>query len=643
MYKNLFEPITINGLTLKNRIILPAMGTRYCTDDGRVIDQLVDYHARRAKGGCGMNVTEAVAIRHSSAVTKMLQISDDSYIEGYKKLTDAIHENGGKACIQLWESGMACMRTPGAKALLPNDLPLGPGMVLSGATVEEIQDSVKAFGEAAKRAVKAGFDSVEFHAAHFYAPHAFLTPAFNKRTDEYGGSLENRARYLLESIREIRRNIPDEMPMLMRIDAFDDFLPNGLTIEDIIEFCKMAKEAGVDVLSISRGNKLVPVAMNYEVPSIDVPRGFNIENAAKIKEATGMPTIGVGRVNDPEQADGYIKDGKIDIIAMGRSQICDPDFANKAMEGRAEDIIRCVGCNQGCYDNCTSSTPITCLRNPEVGREAEFADIKKTENPKKVLVIGGGVGGMEAAARAKSLGHDVILVEKTGELGGQFILAGKSPKKEEMEAAARSRAMQVAKMGIDIRFNTEATEAVLDEINPDAVICAIGASPIMLNLEGATSESLMAANDVLMGNVLPKGDTVVIGGGLVGLETAEYIATKGNKITVVEMLDEAGKDIGFGRKAVFLASIKAAGIEILTNAKCTKIEKTGVIVEQDGELKEISAESVVIAVGSAPNNAETIEKWCQKKGVSCVKIGDAVKARRALNAIHEAVAAAISI
>ena len=564
-------------------------------------------------------------------------------IPGFKKLTDSIHDNGGKACIQLWESGMACLRTKGSVPLLPCDLPLGPGVVLPGASVERIHEAVEAFGTAAKRAVEAGFDCVEFHAAHFYSPHEFLTPAFNRRTDEYGGSKENRARYPLECIRKIRENIPEEMPLIMRIDSMDDDLPGGLTTEDVIEFCLMAKEAGVNVLSISHGNKLSPRAMCLEVPPIDVERGFNIEPAAKIKAGTGMPVIGVGRVNDPQLADTMIAEGKIDMIAIGRAQIVDPDFITKAKEGRVEDILRCIGCNQGCYDYCTMEKPITCLRNPEVGKEAYFASLPKAETPKTILVAGGGIGGMEAAIRATKIGHHAILVEKSDHLGGQFIIAGKAPRKEEMEMAVRSRAEQAERAGIDIRLNTEVTTELLNEIKPDAVISAIGASPIHLNIAGIDGKNVYIANDVLLGKAVPQGKTVIVGGGLVGLETAEYVRALGNETTVVEMLEEAGKDIGLGRKAMVMFNLKAAGIEIMTNTKVLGITDDGVKALQNEEEVLIPAESVVVAVGSTANNSDAIEQWCKENNIFFRKIGDAVKARRALNAIHEATEEVIEI
>ncbi|MBP3398328.1 MAG: FAD-dependent oxidoreductase, partial [Erysipelotrichaceae bacterium] len=605
-------------------------------------DQGVKYYAERAKGGCGLITTEAVAVWKPGYVSYMLQISDDSYIPNFKKLTDAIHAAGGKASIQLWQAGMAAMKTPGSVLVMPSDMPLGPGRMIPGASKETIHAVVKAFGEAAKRAVEAGFDALEYHAAHFYSPHAFLCPATNRREDEYGGSFENRARFLIESIQAIRANMPDDMPLIMRIGALDDDIPNGLTIEDTIRFCKMAKEAGVDVLNISRGNKITK-AMRLEVPSLDIPRGFNIENAAKIRKETGMLTIGVGRVNDPDQAEEIIASGKTDMVVIGRAQIADPYFCNKAKEGRKEDILNCVGCNQGCYDNCVYGKPITCLRNPAVGREEEFDQLKKTETPKKVLVVGGGVAGMEAAYMAHKLGHNVTLAEKTDKLGGQFLLAGKAPRKHEMEAAVNKRAAQIVRDGVQVVLNTVVDEEFLESFKPEVVIASHGASPIMPNIEGADGKNVYNFVEVLEGKAKPEGHTVVVGGGLVGLEVAEYVRSNGNEVTVVEMLDSIAKDVGPGRKTDIMLNVIGAGIKPITDAKCTKITENAVTIETKDGVQEIACDSVIIAVGSKPNCSDWIKGYCENNGIICKVVGDAVQARRALDAVHEAVNAVIEL
>jgi NADPH-dependent 2,4-dienoyl-CoA reductase/sulfur reductase-like enzyme len=523
------------------------------------------------------------------------------------------------------------------------------GTAIPGASVETIKEVVEAYGSAAKRAVQAGFDCIEFHAAHGYSPHCFLSKAMNKRTDEYGGTLENRARYLLEAIRSIKGNIPEDMPLLMRVVSKDDYVADGLKIEEIIEFCKMASKAGVDVLDVSRGNKF-PIGPNnfgmmLEVPPIDIPRGFNVDNAARIKRETGMITVGVGRINSPEQAEEILASGKTDLVAIGRGQIADPEFLAKAKAGEAESIIRCIGCNQGCYDGITSGAKkITCMRNPAVGREREYA-LKKAEVPKKVLVIGGGLAGMEAAIVLRQRGHEPVLLEETGEFGGQFLLAGVAPRKAEMREAAISRGKQTEKAVSDVRLNTRATQELLEEIKPDEVIVAIGAAPAKLGIPGEELPNVSSSFGALSGKELPKGRIAVIGGGLVGLEVAECLAEKEatTHVTVVEMLGSVGNELGMLRKIAVMQELAAKGIETITGAKCLAIQAGSISVEKDGTALEIECDSVVIAIGSKPRNYGEVKSFCERKGIPCHVIGDALKARKALNAIADAAEVARAI
>lgn len=636
-YPHLFSPIKIRGLELRNRVVFPAMATHFGTSDGKVTERLINYHVARAKGGNGLNILEATSVHTPSATRTFVRICEDEYIPGLKQLTDAIHAAGGKACVQLWQGGLvAVMMDPAMEGIVPSDYEF-MGMSLKGVNQEKIHEVVEAFGQAARRAVEAGFDTVEFHLAHNYSPHMFLSAAFNKRTDEYGGSFENRARYPLECIRAIRANLPNDMPLMMRIDAQDDCLPEGLTIEDIIAFCKLTKEEGVDIVDVSRGN-VVTAAGKYEVPPIDLPRGFNIENAARIRKESGLVTVGVGRINDPDQAEAIIAEGKADLVAMGRAQIADPEFCNKAKAGHPEDIIRCIGCNQGCYERYFLSTEypyISCMRNPEVGREGEIL-MKPTDSPKKVAIIGGGVAGLEAAIRLQQRGHKPVLFEASDKLGGQFLLAGAAPRKKEMADAAASRAEQAIRAGVDIRLNTKADADILDELKPDVVIASCGASPIKLNVPGVELPHVFNTVDALSYIPMPEGKAVVIGGGLVGLEVAESLAARKYDVTVVEMLDEIGKDIGVGRKISILENVYGAGIKPIVNAKCVEITAEDVVVEIAGERQRIPADCVVVAVGSKPIPHQWVEEWAAANNVPAYTIGDAASARRAINAIHEA-------
>ncbi|NLL55601.1 MAG: FAD-dependent oxidoreductase [Clostridiales bacterium] len=635
-FNNLFSPIKIRDLQLRNRVVYPAMATNLIADGGYVTDKLIDYHVARVKGGNGLNITEAASVHTPSAPRNFLSVSDDKFLDGLKKLNDAIHNAGGKSCVQLWQGGFVVASDPAAQIIVPSDLDLG-GFTVKGCTTETIQEVVKAYGQAAARCVKAGFDCLEFHAAHGYSPHMFLSGAFNKRTDQYGGSLQNRARYLIECIREIRKNIPDSMPLLMRIVAHDDYVENGLSIEDIIKFCLMAKAEGVDVLDVSRGNAS-SAAVKYEVPPIDIPRSFNVDNAARIKKETGMTVIAVGRINDPKQADYIISSGKADMVVMGRAQIADAEFCIKARQGREDDIVRCIACNQGCVDRYMQSNEfphISCLRNPTVGREAEMR-LVRTNTLKKVIIAGGGVGGMEAAITLKQRGHNAILCEKSDKLGGQFLLAGLAPRKQEMSDSAISRAQQTLRAGVDIRLNTTVDQNLLEKEKPNAVIIAVGSSPHLLDIKGADKDNVYNSYDVFADRTPPQiSNVIVVGGGLIGLEVAEYLAQKNNAVIVIEALDEVGVELGAFRKINVMESLASYKIATVSKTKCVEIIDSGLIVEKEGKQQELKCDYVVIATGSKSNDYSDIKEYCAKNNIHYYVIGDAKKPRKAIDAIHE--------
>lgn len=645
MFDSLFAPVKIRGMELRNRVVMPAMGTRMAERSGAVSERLIAYHAARAKGGNGLNMVEVAAVHSPSAPAFFVSISEESMIEGHRKLTDAVHQAGGKAGVQLWQGSIAASMDANQKAelLVASDMELGP-MKLTGITIEKIQEVVHCYGEAARRAAEAGYDCVEFHCAHNYLPHSFLSGGINRRTDEYGGSFENRTRFPLECIRAIRAALPDEMPVFMRIGAHDDYLEGGLTIEEVISFCKLAKEAGVDVLDISRGN-IITAASLYEVPSIDVPRGFNVDNAARIRQETGMLTMAVGRINHAEQADEIIREGKADLVAMGRAQLADAAFCNKSRDGRVEEIIHCVGCNQGCYDgfcDMMNRPFITCLRNPGLGYEAEHT-LDQTTSPKKVVIAGGGMGGMEAALILKERGHFPEIYESTDALGGQFILAGLAPGKGEMSDAAVSFGKLVEEAGIPVHYHTPLTPELIQSEKPDEVIIAIGASPIRLPLPGMDSKNVYTANQVLLGECRPQGKVCVIGGGLVGLEAADMLVSNGCQVTILEMKNAVGEDLGSLRKIAVMQKMHMLQVAMITKAVCREIIEDGVLIEREGTAELIPCEYVVVAAGAKANDSGMLQKTCAAEGIPFHVIGDALAARRALNAIAEGYETARSI
>lgn len=631
MFDHLFSPFRVRGLALKNRVVLPAMGTRFC-EDRHVTQRLIDYHVARARSGCALNIVEVSSVHTPSAPSMFVSISEDEYVPGHRALVDAIHEAGGTAGVQLWQGSIAVGMDPQAQMLVASDLPLAPGFTLPAVTREQIDEVVACYGEAARRAREAGYDCVEFHCAHNYLPHSFLSGGINHRTDEYGGSLENRARFPLACIRAIREAIGEDMALFMRIDAHDDFLEGGMTIEDTIEFCRWAADAGVDVLDVSRGN-IVSAANAYEVPPIDLPPAFNVDNAARIRRETGVPTIGVGRINTPQLAEEILAEDKVDLVVMGRAQLADPDFVAKAREGRVDDIVYCVGCDQGCLDGFADMErfeAITCLRNPQLGHETDWA-LAPAASPKRVAVVGGGMAGLVAARTLKLRGHEPVVFEATDRLGGQFVTAGMAPGKAEMAAAARSQGEQVERLGVEVRRATPFTPETLVAEKFDELIVANGAEPVTLGLEGRAP----VAVDVLEGRAqVPEGPVVVIGGGLVGLEVADQLATAGHPVTVVEMLEQAGADLGAARKSMVMMKMAQLGVDIRTGTRFVELADGGATVEKDGA-RETLPGAVVVAVGSRPVDNAGLLEAARAAGVPVHVIGDAKSARRALDATRE--------
>lgn len=632
MYEHLFSPFSVRGLTVKNRVVLPGIGTKM-SKDRHVTDQLIAFHVARVKGGCGLNVLEVASVHAPSAPQGFLGIHDDDCIPGLKKIVDAIHEAGGKASIQLWQGGINVMWDPSAAILLPSELKLSEDQVIPAISTETIWEVVEAYGKAAERARKAGFDAVELHAAHSYLPHTFLSGAFNHRDDEFGGSLENRMKFPLAVIDAIRAGLSDDMPLFMRIDAHDDFVEEGLTIEEVIEFCKQAHDHGVDVLNVSRGNTTSD-ALQFEVPPIDLRRGINVPNARRIKEETGMPVMVAGRINTPDYADRVIARGSSDLVGIARGQIADPCFCEKAATGRDSKITHCIGCNQGCYDAFTdfSQAHISCMRNPVVGRELECS-FTQCEKPEDILVAGGGVAGMEAALLLAQRGHKVVISEKSDHLGGRFLVAGEAPRKGEMARCSKEMAQAVMDSSIEVILNSDARD-VFSQRHFDRVVCAIGAEPNIPPIKNIDAPWVYQAEEVLTGNVFVSGEVAVIGGGLVGLEAAELCAQQGCKVTVLEMTDSVENGLGDLRKICVKHALAEEKVAIKVNATVTSVTEEGLEFETPEGKGSVAVDYVILAAGYSSQSTDVFVSSFGKDAKVEV-IGDALRPRKAIDAIRE--------
>ncbi len=636
--RHAFSEGRFGNLTLKNRFIMPAMGTHLADENEFITRGFIDYHVARAKGGIGLNITEFSCVHPTSRQAHLPGVYDDKFIPGLARLAEAVHNAGGKICLQLWHAGRQTSSSiTGQSIIAPSSI---PHVIFRETPLEmtkqQITEIAEAFGDAAIRAKKAGFDAVELHGAHGYLLNQFMSPYSNTRTDEYGGSLENRTRFAVEVIKNIKQKVGLDFPLSYRISA-NEHVPGGLTIEDTKLAAKMLENAGADVLHVSNG---LFECLQHTIAPIDVPVGFNIPNAAAIKSVVNIPVIAVGRINDPMIADQLLEEGKCDFVSLGRASLADPEFVNKAKEGRYDDIIKCIGCNQGCVGGqCPDPEHVgpACLRNPATSREKEY-EIKPAEVKKKVLVIGGGAAGLEAATTLKRRGHEVILCEKNSSLGGQFFLAGKAPTKGEMAEAALQMGRIAERGGVEIRLNTEVTSEMIEQINPDEIIVASGSKPFILPVPGHDRLGVVTAHDVLRGSVEHVEDTVaIIGGGLVGVETAELLTSQGKKVIIVEMLDEIAKELVHTRKIFALDFINRHSIKTYTNSKCIEIKDRSIVIERDGTTEEIEGiGTVVMAVGSKADTS--VVEMVRNANYPFHVIGDALQARKAINAIWEAAA-----
>ena len=442
--------------------------------------------------------------------------------------------------------------------------------------------------------------------------------------------MENRARFVLEIIADIRSKVGKDYPVIFRMNASENVEEGGIVIEDAIQIAKWAEEAGVDALDVSQG---CYTAMAYTVPPYYYPHGLNADNASVIRSNVKIPVICAGRINTPDLAEELLEAEKVDFISIGRGLLCDPDFVIKTMENRPEDIVHCISCNSGCIEKSFAGEGLSCVFHAETGHEKEY-DYSPAKEQKKLLVIGGGVGGLEAARVAAERGHEVTLFEKTGVLGGQFIIAGAAPYKSEIRTAALNMGYRAMKAGVDVKLYTEATKERIEKLNPDFIVVASGSIARTLKFEGEGKLPVYQAREFLNGDVRAKENTVVVlGGGMTGLEVAEVLTEQGKTAIVVEMLDTIGKDLESTIKPYMLNYLEAHKIQTYVKTKCVALEKDGVIAEQDGKQFLIPCEAMIMAAGSVID--DSVEKMVQETGIPYKAIGDAKRPGKMVTAMWD--------
>ncbi len=622
----LLEPTKIGNKTLRNRIVLPPIETRLSNLDGTASEIMAQHYGRRAKGGVGMVVVESTfvddkASRSSFASSKL---STGNHIASKYLVANAIKEAGAVAVIQINHGGrQANPEAAGGQPVAPSNVGYAGNEphVLTKSEIIEIED---AFAAAAERAKLAGFDGVEIHGAHGYLILSFLSPFTNKREDEYGGSVEKRRTFPTNIINKIRKRVGEDFIVGYRISGAE-FVEDGLTIEDTSAFVKSVQDK-IDYIHVSAG---VYESMAFHMISpLYVDRAPIVHLAAKMKEVVDIPVIAVGSLG-PKEGEQALQKGEADLISFGRPLLADPDLPRKLSENRLEDIKPCVRGNEGCISLFFKGCPIRCEVNPQVGRDKEY-EVVKTNDPRNIVVIGGGIAGMEAARLADEMGHKVTLFEKTNEFGGRFLEATEPSFKTEGRGVVNWAKTQLEKSTVDIRMNTEASPEMIKDIKPDAVIIATGSDYIKLPIKGI--EKAVSADKVLLDPSLAGEKTAIIGGGLIGSETSLYLAEKGKKTGIFEMREDIAMEDEPLSQITLKTRLAENNVDINLNSKVVEILDDGIIFSQNGKEQKYVADKVVFATGLAPIPNKQFENLAPQ----IFKIGDAVQGRKIFECFHEA-------
>jgi 2,4-dienoyl-CoA reductase-like NADH-dependent reductase (Old Yellow Enzyme family)/thioredoxin reductase len=628
---HLFSPFTIKGLRLSNRIVMPGLASFLIQDDGSITDKTVEHYRLRAAGGPGMVIVEACAVSPEGIVSPhQARIYEDRFIEGLARIAAAMKAEGAVPAVQLHHGGrQTSIKVIHRKPLAPSPIPCptirGEVAPLS---VSGIQELVVKFGDAAERAKAAGFELIEIHGAHGYLINQFLSRFSNIREDAYGGDVQGRSRFAREITQEVKRRLGPSFPLSFKISA-KEFVPEGLTVEESVEILRLLVDAGIDVVQVSAGNDATP---EWICQPMFMEKACLADAAAEIRKALNVPVMAVGRINDPLVANEIIEKGKADLVCIGRGLLADPEFPNKAREGRIDEIRTCIACNT-CMESIFRRGRVECLVNPQLGREKELA-FQPAEVRKKVLVIGGGPGGLNVAWVAAKRGHEVHLYERQPALGGQLILGSMTTYKREIGSLVEFQKRQIAKYGVICHLSEEATPETIRKESPELIILATGSRPLMPDVEGIDRDMVVTIEALFNGIPPSSKKTVVIGGGATGCEAAYHLAEGGSPVTIVEMLPEIGARLESMTRKILLGRLKDKGVRFLTKCNLLRILDKGVVIQdRAGEDVLIEAERVVISIGSRADN--DLYNKIKSLGYEIHQIGDCLEPRSAKAAIYE--------
>ena len=634
----LFTPFKAKNLTFKNRLVMPALASFLFDDDGNITDAILEHYRRRAASGVSMVIVEACAVSPEGIVSRHQgRIFDDRFIEGFSRLAKVIKEEGAIAGIQIHHAGrQTSPRVIKQDPVAPSPLPCPTiRSNVQPLTKEQIREIVKKFADAAERAVKAGFDLVEVHGAHGYLINQFLSKFSNIRQDEYGGSIEGRARFAKEIIEEIRSRIGDEFPLSFKISA-QEFVPNGLTVEESIEIIKILIKAGIDFIQVSAGCDATP---EWICQPMYMKKACLADSAGKIKEAVSIPVMSVGRINDPAIADDILSKGWADLICMGRAILADPEFPKKAKEGRLNEINMCIACNT-CMESIFRRGRIECLVNPFLGREKELV-FKPAQKVKRIMVVGGGPAGMNVAWIAAKRGHKVRLFEKQPFLGGQLVLGSATTYKKEIKNIINYHQTQLRKYKVECILNTEVNAELVKKEDPDVVVLATGSYPIIPDVPGVDKDIVVPVSKILFQEGPLPRESIVVGGGPTGCEVALHLAESGSKVTIVEMLPKIGNGLESITRKVLINKLMENNVRFLTNSVLERIEDNGVWVKSKGKEEFIPAERVIISIGNRPDTR--LYEQIKDMKYEIYQIGDCIEPRSAKTAIYEGTVLGLSI